>query len=288
MAITDRAMLVVSSVSVWTARRFDRAATREVAEKHGADEERAGRFHKKLIDVRDPAYDDIVKTVRKWRDYHDNHTLPWAHKGANILASAMFYDYGAAYNSHKEEFEHQLQTFLMAYPRLKKAAIKELNGLYKEEDYPTENELRNKFEFRVSFFPIPAHNDFRVEQDLKAEDIESIKRGIKAEVEDAAKYAERKKWERLFDVVAKAVERLSDPDNAFKNTLIENIQRAVTVLPKLSFNNDDKFINVVAEVEKNLAGLSPDRLRNDPDVRADAARKAAEIARKMEGYMKAR
>jgi len=39
----------------------------------------------------------------------------------------------------------------------------ELNGLFREEDYPAAEKLRKKFGVKLEVLPIPTGNDFRVQ-----------------------------------------------------------------------------------------------------------------------------
>lgn len=284
--ISHRAMLVQPSISLWTARRFDRKASEEVAANHNAESERAGRYNKCVINVKAPSYVALTRVAAEARRYHEAHTLPWAQDGARILSSTMFFEYQAAMKLYQEQFDHAARAFLVAYPGLKEAAEKELNGLYKEEDYPTASQLAGKFAFSISVFPIPLGTDFRVEEGLTEEDVAGIREQIEDQTRGALKQAEQERWARLLDVVSRAVERLSTQDAIFRDSLIGNIRDAVAVLPKLALAKDENFDSVIEDVRAKLCVCDPDVLRDDPNARANAARRAAEIVQKMSAFMK--
>lgn len=281
--IETRAMLASPNISVWTARKLDREVSKDAAEQKGTTAKRAGNFNKCLIDTGGDLYNAIVQVAREARRWHEQHTLPWAQDGASILSSAMYEDYTAAMSVFKERFDHAVHEFITEYEKLVERAEGELVGMYRKSDYPSAEEIEGKFKFGISIFPVPTAGDFRVQ--LDSDDVELIKQKLQDEIAVTVKDAEQEKWERMWEVVARAVDRLSSPDAIFRDTLIENLQKAVKVLPKLSLQDDKKFDQIVMEVDSKLAHLSPDRLRTDPDVRADAARKAAEIARKMGAFM---
>lgn len=281
--IETRAMLAAPRISIWTARKLDRKVSKDTAERHETKARRAGNFNKCLIDVEGDLYQSITKIAGEARRWHDAHTLPWAQDGAAILSSAMYEDYTAAMSLFKEKFDHAVHEFLEEYENLVEQAKGELVKMYNPSDYPSARELHNKFHFSISIYPVPTAGDFRVE--LDSDDVGLIRQNIEDEVAATVKGADQEKWQRLWQVVERAVNRLSTPDAIFRDSLIENLQDAVKVLPRLSFTDDKKFDQVIEEIKTKLAPLNPDRLRNDPDARADAARKAAEIARKMGQFM---
>lgn len=283
--LAKRAMLAMPNISVWTARRYDREVSEEVAKDHNADVERAGRYNKVLINVRSPEYQNVVKAAGAARRYHESRTLPWAQDGARILSAAMFDEYQREMVKHREGFGHAVTELVREYPRLVEEQKQIVNGLFKPSDYPKQEELSRKFGFHIGIYPVPSADDFRVA--LDNDDVEAIRAKIEMEVEDTVKSAERERWERLMRVVAHAVERLSNPENRFQDSLIGNIQTAVEVLPKLALRDDPGFDEVLADVRQKLTVLDPKELRDEKNrkLRKAAAHEAAEIVRKMKGFM---
>ncbi len=291
--ISKRALLALPSISVWTARRFDRQLSEEVAEKHDADAVRLGRYNKCVIDVRDESYVAITKIAGEARRWHDAHTSPWAQDGARIMASAMYLDYSKQMENFRMDFEYKVAQFMERYPALKQNAKRELNGAFHEEDYPTSADLYKKFAFGVSYLPVPTGGDFRVE-DMSIEHVNSIKEAIEREVSASIKQAERDRWQRLFEIVQHIATKLSvapvrgqkkkGESGIFRDSLIENLREACDTLPKLALNENVEFDMLVEEARINLAGLDPKELRDNVVMRSDAARQAADIVRKMERY----
>lgn len=277
-------MLALPSISIWTARRYDKKISDEVAEKEDVASDRLGRYNKCLINVKDARYKAIVDLASAARRWHEQHTLPWSQDGARILSVAMFAEYSDAMSEFRMKFEHAVLEFVRGYDDLKAQARQEMNGSYNEAQYPTRVEIVRKFAFGISIFPLPVANDFRV-QELDPEQINRIKKSITSEVTDAVTAAERNKWEQLFKVIQHAVDRLSDEKAIFRDSLIENIKEACETLPKLSLSDDANFEAVVEEATKKLVVLDPQRLREDKGARADAKAKADAIAKKMRHFM---
>lgn len=282
-SLSTRAMLIHLAISAWSARRYDRAASQEVAANHNADAQRAGRYNKCLIDIKTPTYAAVTNLHGEARRWLEKNTLPWSQDGAFILPTAAYFDVKSKMDDYRERSEHLVEQFLRAYPALVTAAEKDLNGLFKAEDYPSVDDLRRKFGFRWHIFPVPTSNDFRVQ--LDAGDVDAIRCDIEVEVEKATRDAQRKRWERLLAPVAHAVERLSNAEAKFHDTLIGNIKSAVQLLPKLSVADDDQFDELLREVDVSLANRVPQLLRDNPDERASAAAKARDIERRMRDIM---
>jgi hypothetical protein len=74
-SLSSRAMLCSLSISMWSARKHDREACEEIAQRHGAHPD-AGRFRKVLLPK--AALAKIQKVVSEARQEHYFMTLPWA------------------------------------------------------------------------------------------------------------------------------------------------------------------------------------------------------------------
>ena len=88
--IQNKAMLVRLSVSMWTARRYDRKVSDQAAADFAAKND-AGRYNKML--VAQDAISRMTKIVSEVRDWHYTHTLPWQDDGQRILTATYYLDY---------------------------------------------------------------------------------------------------------------------------------------------------------------------------------------------------
>ena len=173
--------------------------------------------------------------------------------------------------------------FVDVYPQLKLDAQRLLpNGLYKEEDYPTVDGLRAKFGMEIVVLPVPA-DDFRVQ--IADEELSAIQQEVTDRVTNASQEAMKEAWQRLYDVVKHASDKLNDPTGVFRDSLVANINDICGVLPRLNFADDPNLEELRQEVEGKLANNHPESLRNDPDLRRDKASEAREIMDKMGAFM---
>lgn len=281
MNVKERAMLITLSISVWTARSYDRKISEKVAKEHNTATD-VGRYNKKLLN-KAKSYEAIVQHAGDTRKWHYANTLPWSDTGSRILTSKNFLPYSEEYRHRKEKFDDLLSAFVSEYPKLKEDSKALLNGLYMESDYPMGHEIGERFSIGMSILPLPSGEDFRV--DLGDAEVAIIRRRIEEQTQAAQVVAMRDLWSRLHEGVSKLVQRLGDPEAVFRDTLITNLRDLCSLLPRLNLTNDPELENTRLAVEGRLASYDPQLLRDDAGVRATVAAEAAKIQQVMAAYM---
>ena len=103
-----------------------------------------------------------------------------------------------------------------------------MNGLFREEDYPSAEKLRAKFGVKLEVLPIPSGDDFRVT--LSEEEQARVARDIDESVRQSMNRGTKDLWVRLTDVVTHMVDKLNDPDSRFHASLVTNILDLVDLL----------------------------------------------------------
>jgi len=281
MSLNEKAMLVYLNISFWTARKYDKRISQEIEDQYNADD--AGRYNKILIAKE--YLSNIQKIISAARTFHYENTLPWSDQGGRLLPSANYFDYVKDIQSFKDDFEREVANFLKVYPSLKDEARQRLNGMFDEKDYPDVYTLETKFAIKSMILPVPEADDFRVK--ITDDEVNSIKDAIAQQVQDSTEAAMNDLWQRLFKVVDHMVERLSDPDNKFKNTLIENITDLCDLLPKLNITADPELDEAVQEIKTKLTANDSQTLRDNDVARSNTAAEAQKIMNKMRHYQTA-
>jgi hypothetical protein len=279
MNLNDRALLVQLNVSQWTARKYDKRASKEVTTAHGAASA-AGRFNKSLLPMNDRLDNVHKKTTHIRTKYYDN-TLPWGMDGTMMLPTSNYLQFMSDFRKEKGEWESLVQDFLTEYDQMKMDAQRILGSLYDPADYPGVLELRHKFKMDMAVFPVPS-SDFRVA--IGSEELTRIQQDVERRVKDAEQTAMKEVWQRLFDRVKHMAEKLADPKAIFRDSMVENAQEICAMLPRLNFNDDPQLEAMRQEVEMKLI-KHPEALRNDPDLRRDTAAEAKAIMDKMGAFM---
>ena len=281
MNLSDRALLVQLSISQWTARKFDKKVTQDVASTHGVSTN-AGRYNKALLPMND-LLDRVHKKSTLIRTKFYDNTLPWGIEGTMMLPSANYLKFVTDFRKEKGEWQYLVDDFVRNYGQLKLDAQRLLNGMYNDTDYPSEYEIVNKFKMDMAIFPVPA-TDFRVQ--IASDELTRIQQDVEARVKDAQQQAMQEVWNRLYDRVKNMAEKLADPKAIFRDTLVDNLRDQCDMLTRLNFTDDPNLEALRSEVESNLL-KHPDALRNDPDLRRDKAAEAKAIMDKMSVFMNA-
>lgn len=280
MLLNDRAMLVQLSISQWTARKYDRKATRQVVEANSASTA-AGRFNKSLLPA-ESMLDAIQRKSTAIRTYYYLNTLPWGTDGTQMLPTANYLAFVSEFRTMRSEWQRLVRNFVLDYDTLVADAQKHLGALYDPSDYPSSSRIEGKFNIDLAVMPVPT-SDFRV--DIASDELARIQQDVEARVKQAGEAAMKDVWDRLFAHVKHISEKLSDPAGIFRDSMIENARQTCSLLTRLNFTDDPQLEAMRREVEGALLQSSPNTLRNDVTVRQTTADKAREIMRQMGAYM---
>lgn len=279
MNLNDRALLVQLSISQWTARKYDKKATAQVAAANNTSMD-AGRYNKALLPMND-MLDNVHKKATLIRTKYYENTLPWGMDGTQMLPTSNYLAFMSDFRKEKSEWESLVMTFVNNYDQLRVDAQRMLGALYNAADYPSSTDIRRKFHMDMAVFPVPTH-DFRVS--IASDELSRIQQDVERRVKDAEQKAMQDVWQRLFDRVKHIAEKLADPKAIFRDSMVENAQEICALLPRLNFNDDPNLEALRQEVEGKLI-KHPDALRNDPDLRRDTAAEAKAIMDKMGAFM---
>lgn len=277
--LRDEAMVVRLSISQWSARKFDRNVTQKVAQDFNVSTN-VGNYRKALI--ADDAVKAVAKVATEARDYHYTNTLPWDDVGGRLLPSKNFMAYSQKMRELRAQFESAVKTFLDNYEGLRDEARTRLKGMFNPADYPSKTDIVRRYGFSTDIEPVPVADDFRVR--LQDDDAARIRKEIEQTVQDRASKAMGDLYERLAETVGHFAEKLSDTDSIFRDSLVENVIELVDLLPRLNVANDKRLNDLRKEVKEKLCGFEPSTLRNEPVARAQAAKDAKDILKKMSAY----
>jgi len=279
MKLSDRALLVQLSISQWTARKYDKKATQEVASNHGVVTA-VGRYNKSLLPMND-YLDHVHKKASHIRTKFYENTLPWGMEGTMMLPTSNYLNFMTEFRKEKSEWEYLVGEFYGAYSGLVMDAKRILGTLYSDADYPSQSDMERKFKIDMAVFPVPS-NDFRCQ--IGDAELTRIQQDIEKRVTDAQQTAMQDVWKRLHDKVKHMAEKLADPKAIFRDTMVENTRELCELLPRLNFMDDPQLEKMRQDVEATLL-KHPEALRNDPDLRRDTAAEAKAIMDKMSVFM---
>jgi len=275
--LAEKVMLVNLRISQWSGRAYDEEVTMQVERDHSATN--AGRYTKILID--EDALKDTQKIANKARKFCNRETLPWTDNGDRILPATNYFSFMRDYQKLVTDFDKAVATFIGTYPVLKAEARYRLNGLFKDDDYPDPNVIRLKFKMKVGILPINNLDDFRLK--VSAEEVNHLRHQMEQEISDRVSEANRSLWIRIKEPIERMVDRLSQEDVTFRNSLVGNIEELIDLIPRLNFTEDDHLEDIVHDLKALV--VNPDDLRDDSRLRRQTAREAKAVLDKVNDFL---
>ncbi len=273
MNLSDRALLVGVTISLFSGEKTDKRVAEEVARNHNTTARDAGRFQKAIVSKK--ALEDIKHTAGRLRDTHYSLTLPWLNSGERLLALSAYETYGERIAAIRAKFDEEVERFVAIYPDLIEDARRRLNGMFDEADYPPVSEIRRRFVVDLKVMPFPNTRNWLTDEweEVRAEAERRVQMGIADATRDL--------FDRVATVTGHMAQKLRDYDpetktGIFRDSLVENVRELHALLPSLNVTGDER----VNELSKALSALThhdASTLRTDPGFRQDTAAQAETI-----------
>jgi hypothetical protein len=119
--------------------------------------------------------------------------------------------------------------------------------------------------------------------DLEAAEASKIKSALQQELVDTQAAALESLYSRVQTLIEHVYERLSDPQNIFRDSLIDNVTQLVNVLPGLNVFNDPTLNRVCHELKHRVLIADAQDLRTDMGARKAVADSAYDIVALLKG-----
>jgi hypothetical protein len=283
--ISEKAMLVSLSISAWSGRKYDKDASAEIAQNHGTDASRAGRFNKLLVNP--TSLKDIASIAGNARNYTVTSTLPWLNDGVRIIPVDIYLEYSQKMSEYKSQFNQAVDKLAIEYNAIVNQARLDLNGLFKESDYPSVDSIRRKHAFSVRVFNLPDSKDFRVA--LSESEFQSTKQEIEQNLNEATDNAVRDVFQRVSMRMEHMIKRLKDAEandgKGIRESMMKNICELSDILPKLNITSNPDIDGIAFQIKNELANISSDDLRENQGARIAASQSARDILNKVSSYI---
>ena len=288
--LASRAVLKGVRISQWDGRKIDKRATAEIILSKDAVAD-AGRFNKTLVPKGTLA--SVQAAANRIRSIHSRYTLPWSDNGLDILPAASIQAYDSDMREARMQFEEAIEKLIAIYPVLMAGEPERLGRLFDPTDYPTVEDIRSRFAFRIRTLQIPSTSDFRIDvSDAQARMLrEEIERGARETLESAMQAA----WQRVFDVVSPMVAKLREykpaafkgdkAEGIFRDSLVQNVRDLVAVLPAFNLTSDPQLDRVCASMERELCRHDAEALRDDAFLRQETASAAEAILEHVSSFL---
>ncbi len=215
-------------------------------------------------------------TLQAAREMSERLSAPWL-KGMGIIPAKQVVTYKTEVDAKIRDFFAAADAFCAKRDEIIARDRHDLNGAFRESDYPTASELRAKFYAEIAFEPVAT--DFRCEG-IDAQDLAEMQRSANAAIETRVREAKRDLCARLAERLVELTDKLnafkpSDKKGRFHDATVTNVSDTCAEVRDANFD-DDKTVNAIAaKVEKAIAKLSIDGIKAN-DAERDEAKQAAE------------
>jgi len=272
MSDITNAMLARLTIHRWGGRKRARGAEDAVDEMFKAT--LSGTFTKDLIG-RDELT-EIGTLASEARALFNRFTLPWQDRGSRILPTAKYMDLSAEISRIISRFNQAVNKFAEGYAEAVERRSQELGLLYQEEDYPSPDDIVQRFGIDVSFAPIPTGNDFRCELDGNEEAVaQRITENSQAALEEATNSLITRLLESAQHL-ADGLDRIDD-GGRMKRAVLDNMISAAQLARELNFSGRKAVNDLADKIEACAKQYEIEDLRADDAMREQKRKDVQDI-----------
>lgn len=185
------------------------------------------------------------------------------------------------YEKYEREFNTAVEDFLSHYKNLVSDEAFKQGDMFDKNDYPSIEELRQKFNMRLFVAEVPSH-DFRCQ--VSQDTADDLKAEYQQQADEIVKTVLATQVNRIVDVMKsishccghiESVDKEGKPSfkrRAIYDTTFQRAKALVNTIKNFKpMNNEqsDKLQNAVDDLEKVIGGVSADVLRDSDSARAE-------------------
>lgn len=277
ISLATSAVLVSVDVNVWSATKQDRVISDEVTHAKKADSS-AGRFvknlladdlfHKRVSNYRQTIYNWLKRSTFRWNNSQD------------LLPVANLEKFKTEYTAHEVEFNRLLDSFIQNYSLIVGNMAFKQGDMFNRDDYPTEDEVRNKFGIKLYVSEVPSH-DWRcqISNDIASD----LKGQYEKQAEGIVTNILNQQVERLTEVMESishccGVDEIEDTSHGgtkikrrkiYESTIEKARELCATFKSFKPIDNElsSRLVSAVGMLENTLTGVDSDLIRESDAVR---------------------
>ena len=278
VSLATSSMLVSVDINVWTATKQDRGISDEVTAMKKAEMGTAKVT--KYLFARNPKHNRIVKLRQLIRKWLVGSTYRWSNS-QHLLPTVDLERFKQDYEKYEREFNTAVEDFLENYQTLVSDEAFKQGDMFDKNDYPSIEELRQKFNMRLFVAEVPSH-DFRCQ--VSQDTADDLKAEYQQQADEIVKTVLATQVNRIVDVMKsishccghiESVDKEGKPSfkrRAIYDTTFQRAKALVNTIKNFKpMNNEQsaKLQNAVDDLEKVIGGVSADVLRDSDSARAE-------------------
>jgi hypothetical protein len=280
--------IVRLSLSQWSARKMDKAATAKARTDANASAKAGVKVYKTILAADE--LEAVARIASAAGQEHRRRTVPWNYEGVGAITAEGYPAYKAAMAGYEKAFFKAVSDFMVVYESEREEARSYLGNMFNAADYPTSIDLGAKFAFTTAVEPMPNAAAFNP-HGLDPELVKEIKQDIVENNVAALEKANAVGWSRVLESVEKLKLRLQEYNGGhitkFYDSWLSNISELADMVPSINVADDPDLARIGQRL-LSLTAYSNADLKEDEDLRKACIKQAGEILGQIgECYQKA-
>ena len=253
--LSTTSILLHLTISKWAGEVTDKSALVVVSKAFSSDTH--NDKYKKSLFISDPLslIDRCAGRIRN-HFYHD--TMSWLDQG-RLIPSRNFRDFAIAHKKLKNQFYEEVEKFIEAYPEHCELAKQNKGDMYLPHEYPSVEQVRQKFGITLTTLPFPTTKDFRV--DAPEQIIEELKLEMENSLISVGTAVDTEIQGRLVTRLNMLLSTLTT-GKRFNSSLLEELQFIIDMGNNLATTTSQKTKDVITVIEAHILAFTPEQVRN--------------------------
>jgi hypothetical protein len=284
VVLEEQVMLATVRVSVYPTVKRDKKASVELADSKNASRKKT-RVNKGVLGDAFPETSAIAARIRSVH-YRFTGELPsdgnGQAKGPRLLPARLAEQYLDQVTDLIDMFGHSADAECAAIEKWRERERISLGELFREDDYPTPEECRDRFSANVFVDGLPT--------------VKSLSAGIHTATVQAQANDRQGQiistlatqlMARMVEHVSHLANELGKESSRIHDSLFGNVRELATdLIPAFNVMGDQNLIDFGKDIEDKLLKYTDDQVRNTPTVRPVLASEAARLAKSIAQYAK--
>jgi hypothetical protein len=225
----------------------------------------------------------VKEIVSRARNYAKEHTSPWDNAGQRLLSAKKMEDFLEHMKQFEEDFWIEVDSFCANYKATITEAKNGLDQLWKEEDYPSESEIRSKFGWTLDYGPVPLEGHFILNTEQK--NMDALRKLLTKENNARHTRIMKDLWFRMYQKVKHFQDALEE-NKVIRGAVLENVLDVCDMLREMNVANDPELESMCNEVEQAIGSLDHRILtKKDTENREKTKEMVKGFTNKLESFM---
>lgn len=281
--IHNSCQLIYLTVSQWSARKLDKAVTRDLNKEKEASAN-ASRVNKYLMAEADTQLKGIATLANQARALIERRTLPWDAAGNRLVSNLELFSLLGDLGEIEKQFSAAVDAFIAEYPTLMERSIAALGTMADVNDYPNAEQVKAKFSMCTTLSPMPAGYD-DVRMGLSPEQVSALNEQYAQQVQDQFEDAQHAAFSRLRENIERVLDRLTPTEDGknktFTFTMIDNLRETVALMGGLNVFNSAELAKLRDDIDARLCKYDTTELRSSIMAAAETRQAAQSLIDRM-------